>query len=115
MYIPKRILPLIILIICASFGSLQAQSTNNSASPQSPNIIFILTDDQRFDALGYAGNTLIQTPEMDKLAASGTYFKNATVTTPICAASRATILSGLYERTHRFNFQTGKCTAGIYG
>lgn len=72
-----------------------------------PNIIFILTDDQRFDALGYAGNKFITTPEMDKLAKSGTYFKNAMVSTPICAASRATILTGLYERTHNFNFSTG--------
>ena len=72
-----------------------------------PNIIFILTDDQRFDALGYAGNELIHTPEMDKLAEAGTYFSNAMVTTPICAASRASLISGVYERTHRFNFQTG--------
>lgn len=107
MYSPKRIIPLLMLMICVSIGSLKAQGTNHSESSQSPNIIFILTDDQRFDALGYAGNTLIHTPEMDKLAESGTYFKNATVSTPICAASRASILSGLYERTHRFNFQTG--------
>ncbi|MEX0359638.1 MAG: sulfatase-like hydrolase/transferase, partial [Allomuricauda sp.] len=72
-----------------------------------PNIIFILTDDQRFDALGHVGNKLVSTPEMDKLARKGTYFKNAMVTTPICAASRASILTGLYERTHNFNFQTG--------
>ena len=72
-----------------------------------PNIIFILTDDQRFDALAYAGNELAHTPEMDRLAGEGTYFSHAMVTTPICAASRATILSGTYERTHRFNFQTG--------
>jgi len=74
---------------------------------QKPNIIFILTDDQRYSALGYAGNDLISTPEMDKLAKEGTYFKNAMVTTPICAASRASIMTGLYERTHNFNFQTG--------
>src|SRR5690606_35855690 len=72
-----------------------------------PNIIFILTDDQRFDALHYAGNKIIQTPEMDKLAESGTYFSHAIVTTPICAASRASIFSGLHERTHKYNFQTG--------
>jgi len=72
-----------------------------------PNIIFILTDDQRWDALGYAGNSTIQTPEMDKLAREGVYFKNAMVTTPICAASRASILTGLYERTHKYTFQTG--------
>ncbi|MDO5971329.1 sulfatase [Flavivirga aquimarina] len=69
-----------------------------------PNIIFILTDDQRWDALGYAGNTIIKTPNMDELASTGLYFKNAFVTTPICTASRATIFTGLYERTHDFNF-----------
>lgn len=71
-----------------------------------PNIIFILTDDQRFDALGYAGNSCAHTPEMDALAKDGTYFKNAMVTTPICAASRASILTGLYERTHHYDFSS---------
>ncbi len=74
---------------------------------QKPNIIFILTDDQRWDALGFAGNTMICTPEMDRLAAEGTYFENAFVTTPICAASRASILTGLYERTHGYTFGQG--------
>lgn len=71
---------------------------------QKPNILFILTDDQRWDALGYAGNEIIQTPEMDQLAKEGVYFKNAFVTTPICAASRASIFTGLYERTHGYTF-----------
>ncbi|WP_235298256.1 alpha-L-rhamnosidase-related protein [Portibacter marinus] len=78
-----------------------------SYAQSKPNIIFILTDDQRFDAIGYAGNEYAFTPEMDKLAKQGTYFHKAMVTTPICAASRASILTGLYERTHNFNFQTG--------
>lgn len=78
------------------------------AVSERPNIIFILTDDQRYDALGYAGNTLIHSPEMDRLAQEGTYFKNAMVTTPICAASRASILTGLYERRHGYNFTSGK-------
>ncbi|MFO7575649.1 MAG: sulfatase-like hydrolase/transferase, partial [Bacteroidales bacterium] len=72
-----------------------------------PNIIFILTDDQRWDALGYAGNRIIQTPEMDRLAGEGTWFRNAFVTTPISAASRASILTGMYERTHGYTFQQG--------
>lgn len=72
-----------------------------------PNILFILTDDQRFDAIGYAGNKYVQTPEMDRLAEEGSYFHSAMVTTPICAASRASILTGLHERAHNFNFQTG--------
>lgn len=74
---------------------------------EKPNIIFILTDDHRADALGYAGNKYAFTPEMDKLAKEGTYFKNALVTTPICAASRASILSSMHERSHRYTFQTG--------
>ena len=72
-----------------------------------PNILFILTDDQRWDAIGYAGNALMHTPEMDSLAQSGVYFRNALVTTPICAASRASIFTGLHERAHRYTFQTG--------
>lgn len=92
------------ILFCGIAFSLKAQKI---VETQKPNIIFILTDDQRFDAIGYAGNELISTPEMDKLAKEGTYFKNAMVTTPICAASRASILTGLYERTHSYNFQTG--------
>jgi len=73
-----------------------------------PNIIFILTDDQRWDALGFSGNPLIHTPEMDRLAAEGVFFENAFVTTPICAASRASILTGTYERTHGYTFGQGE-------
>jgi arylsulfatase A-like enzyme len=69
-----------------------------------PNIIFILTDDQRWDALGYAGNDIIKTPNMDRLASSGLYFQNAFVSTPICAASRASLFTGLYERSHNYTF-----------
>ncbi len=80
---------------------------NQLQAQEKPNIIFILTDDQRWDALGYAGNKVIHTPEMDKLAQEGVYFKNAFVTTPICAASRASILTGMYERTHGYTFGQG--------
>jgi arylsulfatase A-like enzyme len=73
-----------------------------------PNIIFILTDDQRWDALGFAGKQLIHTPEMDRLAEEGIFFENAFVTTPICAASRASILTGTYERTHGYTFGQGE-------
>ncbi|THH40397.1 sulfatase-like hydrolase/transferase [Neolewinella litorea] len=93
-----RFLPLLLALWATN---LRAQADDR------PNIIFILTDDQRHDALGYTGNPLAHTPEMDRLAREGTYFSHALVTTPICAASRATLLTGLHERTHRFNFQTG--------
>ncbi len=66
-----------------------------------PNLVFILTDDQRFDALGCAGNRLIQTPNIDKLAAAGLRFENHFVTTSICCVSRASIFTGQWERRHR--------------
>jgi alpha-L-rhamnosidase len=93
------------LICILTNGYLLAQTSKNNQ--QKPNIIFILTDDHRWDGLGYAGNKYAHTPEMDKLAKEGTYFKKAIATTPICAASRASILSSMYERTHRYTFQSG--------
>ena len=71
-----------------------------------PNIIFFLTDDQRNDFLGCTGHPIVKTPNIDKLAGDGRLFDNAFVSTSICAASRATLLTGLYERTHRFTFGT---------
>ena len=97
---------LFLILIFSVFGNLQVFSDENKDGKR-PNIIFILTDDQRWDALGYAGNEIIQTPEMDKLAETGVYFSHAMSSTPICSASRASIFSGLQERTHKYTFQTG--------
>ena len=88
-------------------GSLHAEAAPaKNDPPKRPNIILVLTDDQRFDALGCAGNPIIKTPHMDALAKKGVRFRNAFVTTSICTASRASILTGLYERTHRYTFGT---------
>lgn len=97
---------LIVILTLSFYGRILAQTPVINSADKKPNIIFILTDDQRWDAIGYVGNKYVSTPEMDDLAKTGTYFKNAVVTTPICAASRASIFTGLYERTHAYNFQT---------
>jgi arylsulfatase A-like enzyme len=65
-----------------------------------PNIVFLLADDLRADALGYAGNRIVQTPNIDRLAAAGVVFRNHFVTTSICNVSRASILTGQYARRH---------------
>ncbi len=65
-----------------------------------PNSIFLLVDDPRFDDLGCMGNRIIQTPNLDRLAADGVIFDNAFVTTAICCASRASILTGPHTRGH---------------
>ena len=70
------------------------------------NIVFFLSDDQRFDAMGCAGHPVIKTPTIDKLAQQGVLFKNAFVTTSICAASRASIFTGLVIISPAQPFQT---------
>jgi N-acetylglucosamine-6-sulfatase len=66
------------------------------------NIIFILLDDQRYDAMGFLkSQPFIQTPNMDAIAANGAYLPNAYVTTALCSPSRASILTGQYAHRHR--------------
>ncbi len=65
-----------------------------------PNIIIIYTDQQRYDTLGSSGNALIQTPNLDRLAAEGTCFSNAFVTCPICVPSRVSLWTGRYNHTN---------------
>src|SRR5438067_1972136 len=77
------------------------------AADRPPNLVVLLADDLRADALGCAGNALVRTPHIDALAAAGTRFNNAFVTTSICAVSRASIFSGQNARRHGINdFQT---------
>lgn len=76
-----------------------------------PNIVFILTDDQRRDSLPCYGNTFVKTPEIDQLAAEGVVFDNASVTSAICTPSRASYFLGQYERRHGINFNSGTTMA----
>lgn len=66
-----------------------------------PNLVFLLGDDHRWDALGCMGNRIIRTPQIDGLAAAGTRFHNMFVTTAICVTSRASIFTGLHAHSHR--------------
>ena len=93
-------------------------SSCNKTVQEKPNIIFLLTDDQRWDALGAAGNDIIQTPNLDQLASEGVLFTNAFVTTSICCCSRASMLTGQYVSRHHINsFQqdlTGEALENTY-
>lgn len=99
----KKPMACLSITVLALLWACETSLTGSEA--ERPNFIFILTDDQRFDMMGNM-NPLLHTPEMDQLAAEGVRFENAFVTTSICAASRASVLTGLVERTHRFTFIT---------
>ena len=65
------------------------------------NVVFILTDDHRYDAMGFMGHPFLKTPHLDSMARNGVHLKNAFVTTSLCSPSRASILTGLYTHKHR--------------
>ena len=72
------LLPKSLIIGLAGISSISSSPVRQGETDDKrPDIIFILTDDQRWDALGFAGNDIIDTPEMDKLAKEGCYFRNA--------------------------------------
>ncbi|WP_068546024.1 sulfatase [Thalassotalea crassostreae] len=77
---------------------------------EKPNIVVIFTDDQSYTAMGAMGNTEIKTPNMDQLANDGVIFDRHYNNTPICMASRASLMTGKYEYKHGANFQHGSMT-----
>lgn len=89
---------LAIVVFVLAWGSLTSIAL---AEQRRPNVVVILTDDQRWDALGVAGHPHLKTPHIDRLAAEGVYFRNAFCTTSLCSPSRASILSGLYAHRHK--------------
>ncbi len=111
---------LLAAIVAQTACSRPADSTAGTghASGQRPNLLILVTDDQRWDTLGASGNTVIQTPHLDELAEEGMLFRNAFVTTPVCAVSRASILSGQYSHRHGIrDFDaafTPQAATGIY-
>jgi len=85
-------------LVVAAFVS--AAEETSSAMKRRPNVVFILTDDQRADCISLSGSKYPQTPNIDRLGREGVYFRNAFCTTSLCSPSRASILSGLYAHSH---------------
>ncbi|MFR9731760.1 sulfatase [Saccharopolyspora sp. MS10] len=69
------------------------------ATPDRPNIVLIMTDQQRFDSIAALGHTHVDTPNLDRLAREGAALTNAYVASPSCAPSRASLFTGLYPHT----------------
>jgi arylsulfatase A-like enzyme len=84
-----------LLLIAAGAG----QAAGAAERPRM-NLLFVLTDQHRRDAVGAYGNPVIRTPHLDALARRGVLFEAAYVTQPLCTPSRASLLTGLYPHTH---------------
>ncbi|CAM3336054.1 sulfatase-like hydrolase/transferase [Zobellia roscoffensis] len=92
----------LVIMLC-----IYAAATVSGWAQEQPNFIFILTDDQQYGLMGCTGNTIVKTPNLDKLASDGVLFTNAHITTAICTPSRASILTSQFERKHGINFNSG--------
>jgi arylsulfatase A-like enzyme len=84
-------------------ASSRLTATGQQRAAHRPNIILLLGDDHRADALGCAGNRYVKTPHLDAMATEGLHFVNHFCTTPICCVSRASIMMGQYAATHGIN------------
>jgi arylsulfatase A-like enzyme len=71
-----------------------------------PNIIFLLTDDQRENSLGVTGHPFVHTPNIDRLAQQGVRFSNAYIAEPTCSPSRVSLFTGIHERIHGIGFSS---------
>jgi len=94
------------IAVCAVMDSTISASQDelplsriSDAKPR--NVVFILSDDHRYDAMSFMGHQFAETPHMDSLARNGVHLENAFVTTSLCSPSRASILTGLYTFKHR--------------
>ncbi len=81
---------------------VRADAPLQAPAPATPrNIVIVLTDDHRHDAMGFMGHPFLETPNLDSLARHGVHFRNAFATTALCSPSRASILTGRYAHRHR--------------
>ena len=88
----SAMLLMIVALVCAAQSDRQQQ--------RRPNIVFILVDDLRWDDIGVAGHPFVKTPNIDRIANEGAFFRNAFITDPLCSPSRASFLTGQYPHTH---------------
>ncbi len=103
MIFPMRTAPLLALVFLAAaslFAADPSPALRKIPGAKPRNIVFILTDDHRYDAMGFMGHPFLKTPHMDSLAREGAHLQNAFVTTSLCSPSRASILTGLYTHRH---------------
>lgn len=103
-----KVLLAIPVILLFSFSNPGAKQTGKEqiklSSKNRPNIIFLLTDDQRDNTFSINGHPVIKTPNLDRLISQGVRFSNTYTAEPICSPSRASLFTGVHERVHGVGF-----------
>lgn len=96
-------------------GQPENQKAENTSSGIKPlNVVFILSDDHRYDYMGFMGTIpWLETPSMDRMAKEGAHIKNAFVTTSLSSPSRASILTGMYSHSHKVVDNTAPLPEGL--
>ena len=97
----KQIIALITLMLLSPLAALSAAELSSR-----PNIIFLLTDDQRDNTLHAMGHPYVKTPNLDALMHDSVRFKNTCIATPVCCPSRVSIFTGMPERVHGIGFSS---------
>jgi N-acetylglucosamine-6-sulfatase len=113
--LPTLTLLLATLTLAPVGRSGETESPAVSQAVQQPrNIIFILSDDHRYDFMGFMPGApeWLETPNLDRMAAQGAHIRNAFVTTSLCSPSRASILTGQYAHRHRIVDNTSPIPEG---
>ncbi len=88
------------VVLLPLFALLGELTCSDGAEQARPNVLFILCDDIRWNAMSCAGHPALKTPNIDRLANEGVRFENMFCTTSLCSPSRASILTGVYAHTH---------------
>ncbi|TKD63413.1 sulfatase [Flavobacterium sp. ASW18X] len=98
-----RNLTILLWTVLVCFASCKENKQNNETAKveeRPPNIVFILSDDQAWTDYGFMGHEHIETPNLDKLAGESLTFERGYVPTSLCSPSLASIITGVYPRTH---------------
>jgi N-acetylglucosamine-6-sulfatase len=103
--LPRSVAILCVVLLAAA---VRAEAPSGATVAGRPNIVVVLVDDLRADAMSGLGHPIAETPHMDRLAREGARFRNAFVTTSLCGPSRASLLTGLYAHLHDVRGNTGR-------
>ena len=101
----KFVLPVLPVLTCAV---LPVAGADREKQPERPNILFIMADEWRGDAVGYMGREPVQTPNMDRIAKQGVTFRNAVSHYPVSSPARAQLMTGMFPLQTRV---TGNCNS----